>query len=79
MSNASKTLSGNQSYNICYWRANEASETLSGVTQWRFRYINFFNNILCRASFSAWASNYVKWAELSDNHFINVITMGNGQ
>ena len=46
---------------ICYWRA---SETLSGVTQSRFRYL-FIIYVVHRTSFSARASNYIKRAELS--------------
>ena len=46
-----------------YWRASEASETLSGVTQSRFRYIYLFIYLFIymvrRTSFFARASNYV--------------------
>ena len=46
---------------LCNWRASEASETLSGVTQSRFRYIYLFIYLFIymvrRTTFSARASN----------------------
>ena len=51
---------------ICYWRASKVSETLSGVTQSRFRYIYLF--IWYVRTFSARASNCIKRAELSVSH-----------
>ena len=59
----SETLSvvtnGNRRY--INWRASEASETLSGVTQSRFRYIYLFIYLFIymvrRTTFSARASN----------------------
>ena len=62
------------------WRVSEASETLSGVTQSRFRYIYLFINMLRRTSFSARASNYVLvkcFQFYGAEKKCNVVTIGN--
>ncbi len=58
---ASETVLGvdNAKSGICYWRASEASETLSGVTQSRFRYIYLSVYGVRETSVFARASNYV--------------------
>ena len=54
-------ISREQREGVRNWRASEASETLSGVTQSRFRYIYLFIYLFIymvrRTSFSARASN----------------------
>ena len=58
----------------CNWRASEASETLSGVTQSRFRYIYLFIYLFIymvrRTSFSARASN-LKEGGVTCQSFLN--------
>ena len=46
------------------WRASEASETLSGVTNGNRRYIYVYIFGMCETTLC-----YVKWAELSASHF----------
>ena len=73
---------------LCYWRASEASETLSGVYKFELvRYIYIYIYIyvwryVCHISSACHA--YVMWAELGHCHFLyvpavlNVVTTGNG-
>ena len=53
---------------ICYWRASEASETLSGVTNGNRRYIYIYIWYV-QDTLVAQAQCYVMWEELSVSHF----------
>ena len=73
-----------------YWRASEASETLSGVYKFELvRYVYIYICIyiyvwryVCHISSACYV--YVMWAELVHSHFLyvpavsNVVTNGNG-
>ena len=53
-----------------YWRASEASETLSGVTNGNRRYIYIYIYIwYVQDTLVARARCYVMWEELSVSHF----------
>ena len=74
-----------EGWNI-YWRASEASETLSAVYKFELvRYIYIYIYVwryVCHISSACHA--YVMWAELGHCHFLympavlNVVTTGNG-
>ena len=69
-----------------YWRASEASETLSGVYKFELvRYVHIYIYIwryVCHISSACHVC--VMWAELCHSHFLyvpvvsNVVTYGNG-
>ena len=60
---------------ICYWRASEVSETLSGV--YKFELVRYMHN-------SGACHIYMMWAVLGHSHFLylpavsNIATTGNG-
>ena len=73
-----------RSVGVDYWRASEASETLSGVYKFelvRYVYIYVWRYV-CHISSACHV--YVMWTELGHSHFLyvpavsNVVTDGNG-
>ena len=69
-----------------YWRASEASETLSGV--YKFELVRYVYIYICVWRYVCHISSachvYVMWAELGHSHFLyvpavsNAVTNGNG-
>ena len=58
-----------RSVGVDYWRAIEASETLSGVTNGNRRHIYIYIYMVRETQFSSAVPGYVMWEELSVRHF----------